>query len=83
MEKVTQGNAASAEETASAAEELSAQALSMQEMVARLRRFVGGKQKDRGPDRIESSSSLSTRRSGIPMPEDNKGRDQDRDFRDF
>ena len=83
MEKVTQGNAASAEETASAAEELSAQALSMQEMVARLRRFVGGKQKDRGPDRIESSSSLDTRRSGIPMPEDNKGRDQDRDFRDF
>jgi len=83
MEKVTQGNAASAEETASAAEELSAQARSMQEMVARLRRFVGGKQKDRGPDRIESSSSLGPRRSGIPMPEDNKGRDQDRDFRNF
>lgn len=85
MEKVTQGNAASAEETASAAEELSAQARSMQEMVARLRRFVGGKQKDRGTDRIEPSSSLGTRRSGIPMPEDNKGqgRDQDRDFRNF
>jgi methyl-accepting chemotaxis protein len=84
MEKVTQGNAASAEETASAAEELSAQARSMQEMVARLRRFVGGKQEDRGHARDESSGpSRVTRRSGIPMPEDNKGRDQDRDFRNF
>jgi methyl-accepting chemotaxis protein len=83
MEKVTQGNAGSAEETASAAEELSAQARSMQEMVARLRRFVGGKQKDRGLDRIESASPLGTSRSGIPMPEDNKGRDEDRDFRNF
>jgi len=83
MEKVTQGNAGSAEETASAAEELSAQARSMQEVVAKLRRFVGGKQEDRGHSRIESSSTRGTRRSGIPMPEDNNGRDEDSDFRNF
>jgi methyl-accepting chemotaxis protein len=83
MEKVTQGNAASAEETASAAEELSAQARSMQEMVAKLRRFVGGKQEERDHSRIESSSTRGARRSGIPMPEDNKGRDEDSDFRNF
>jgi methyl-accepting chemotaxis protein len=84
MEKVTQSNAASAEETASAAEELSAQARSMQEMVARLRRFVGGKKEDQGHGRIESSApSRETRRSGIPMPEDNNVRDEDSDFRNF
>ncbi|ACB73654.1 methyl-accepting chemotaxis protein [Opitutus terrae] len=42
MDKVTQANAGSAEETAAAAEELSAQALSMQQAVAELRRLVGG-----------------------------------------
>jgi len=88
MEKVTQGNAASAEETASAAEELSAQAHSMQEMVARLRRFIGGKQDSRGhgqvAPRAPSAPSRTTRRSGIPMPEDNNGgADVDRDFRNF
>jgi methyl-accepting chemotaxis protein len=41
MDKVTQGNATSAEESASAAEELRAQALSMQGTVDLLRRLVG------------------------------------------
>ncbi len=42
MDKVTQSNAASAEESASAAEELNAQALTLKGVVADLRRLVGG-----------------------------------------
>jgi methyl-accepting chemotaxis protein len=42
MDKVTQSNAANAEESAAAAEELNAQALTMKESVAQLLRLVGG-----------------------------------------
>jgi len=42
MDKVTQSNAGNAEETAAAAEELSAQAISMQEATAELRKLVVG-----------------------------------------
>ena len=42
MDKVTQSNAASAEESASAAEELTAQAMVMKDSVEELLRFVGG-----------------------------------------
>ena len=42
MDKVTQSNAASAEESAAAAEELNAQAISMKESVAELLQLVGG-----------------------------------------
>jgi hypothetical protein len=46
MEKVTQSNAANAEESAAAAEELNAQAATMKESVAGLLRLVGGRQND-------------------------------------
>lgn len=42
MDKVTQGNAASAEESASASEELSAQAAALKEVVAKLQEMVDG-----------------------------------------
>ena len=42
MDKVTQGNAANAEESAAAAEELNAQAETMKQSVAELLRLVGG-----------------------------------------
>ena len=42
MDKVTQSNAASAEESAAAAQELNAQAAAMKEAVAELSRLVGG-----------------------------------------
>jgi methyl-accepting chemotaxis protein len=42
MDKVTQSNAASAEESAAAAEELNAQAVAMKESVAELLQLVGG-----------------------------------------
>ena len=44
MEEVTQGNAANAEESASASEELSAQAESMREIVGQLNKLVTGKE---------------------------------------
>ncbi len=43
MDKITQSNAASAEESASAAQELNAQAVSLKEAVNELLRLVGGK----------------------------------------
>ena len=42
MDKVTQGNAANAEETAAAAQELSAQAATMDGMVGELTKLVDG-----------------------------------------
>jgi methyl-accepting chemotaxis protein len=42
MDQVTQSNSASAEESASAAEELDAQATSLKDMVGQLRQLVGG-----------------------------------------
>jgi methyl-accepting chemotaxis protein len=42
MDKVTQSNAASAEESAAASEELNAQAVAMRESVAELLQLVGG-----------------------------------------
>jgi methyl-accepting chemotaxis protein len=44
MDKVTQSNAASAEESAAAAEELNSQAVVMREAVSKLTRLVGGDQ---------------------------------------
>jgi methyl-accepting chemotaxis protein len=43
MDKVTQSNAASAEESAAAAEELNAQAETMKQSVTELQQLVGGK----------------------------------------
>jgi methyl-accepting chemotaxis protein len=43
MDQVTQSNASNAEETAAAAEELSAQSIALTEVVGRLRKLVGGK----------------------------------------
>jgi methyl-accepting chemotaxis protein len=46
MDKITQGNAANAEESASASEELSAQAQTMQGFVEEMARMVGGTEHD-------------------------------------
>jgi hypothetical protein len=51
MDKVTQQNAANAEESASASEELSAQAESMNEVVAQLTALVGGTTSGVSPSR--------------------------------
>jgi methyl-accepting chemotaxis protein len=49
MDKVTQGNAASAEESASASEELSAQAEMMRDSVRSLQSLVGGQSANQAP----------------------------------
>jgi len=60
MDKVTQGNAASAEESASAAEELNAQADALKEAVVELLRLVDGHQ--RGSSASNPTSAASHRR---------------------
>jgi len=62
MDKITQTNAASAADTATAAEQLSTQAISMQEIVVHLRSLVGGR-KISAPAR-KLSGIEDTRRTG-------------------
>jgi hypothetical protein len=57
MDKVTQQNAANAEESASASEELSAQAEQMNQIVAQLSVLVGGS----GPGRTASAAKETVR----------------------
>jgi len=93
MEKVTQSNAASAEESASASEEMAAQAENLKDLVAKLRRLVGGDSQavQTGHHGKFSRSvtgavvSSQKQRFSIPMPGDAAGRSQeeDRDFRNF
>jgi methyl-accepting chemotaxis protein len=59
IDKVTQGNAASAEEAAAAAEELNAQALTLEEMVTRLDTLIVG---HKGP------ATASAKEHGAPAP---------------
>jgi len=59
---VTQQNAANAEESASASEELSAQAESMNEIVARLVTLVGGGAETSGKKRRQQPAPSPTKR---------------------
>jgi methyl-accepting chemotaxis protein len=93
MDKVSQSNSASAEESASAAEELDAQAGILKDLVAQLRLLVGGQSDTVGPTSVSSARLLpkmtpaitSTGRRAIPMPEDHvaKAELDDRNFRNF
>jgi methyl-accepting chemotaxis protein len=92
MDKVTQGNAASAEESASAAEELDSQAETMKDLVGELRKLVGGsshieeahaniRTKPTHPSSHQQSSRPAGKPSrSIPMPGDSAESD---DFRNF
>ena len=66
MEKVTQRNAANAEESAAASEELASQARSLYETVERLRRIAGGDEWARREGSARGSQSASPKwlRSG-------------------
>lgn len=61
MDKVTQSNAGNAEETAAAAEELSAQSQVMRDSVGQLMRLVGGTTSNRGPSGSRSAHAASER----------------------
>jgi methyl-accepting chemotaxis protein len=71
MDKVTQCNAASAEETASASEELSAQAVSMEEIVRGLETLVSGEGGSRRVAAPAPRAPLARRR---PAPLDSRRR---------
>jgi len=62
MDKVTQGTAASAQESAAAAEELSAQARVLKDAVNQLQQFIGGNQN------LESDQPVSNLKSSPPAP---------------
>ena len=66
MDKVTQANAASAEEIASASEEMNAQALSLQEIVRSLRAMVEGE--GARPAAREQAVSAQRLRPGCRAP---------------
>jgi methyl-accepting chemotaxis protein len=74
MDRVTQANAASAEQSASASEEMSAQAEALQNIARELRTLVGGG--DGGNEQKHSRPAANTRRtSPAPMANLNKSRD--------
>ncbi len=71
MDKVTQSNAANAEESASAAEELSSQAEQMNEMISQLAALVGGSAGQTVSSFVASPRRPATRvpvRSARPVP---------------
>jgi hypothetical protein len=91
MDKVSQSNSASAEESASAAEELDAQAETLKDLVAKLRLLVDGKAATLSPAPASSQRLLPkitpaiTARRTIPMPGDPLAKDgsDDSNFRNF
>jgi methyl-accepting chemotaxis protein len=65
MDRVTQSNAASAEESAAAAQELNAQAETMKRLVTNLVELVGGHQQ--GADALPKTSLHGNSRRGLPI----------------
>jgi len=68
MDRVTQSNAAGAEESASAAEELNAQAEVLKETVGQLQQLIGGGQTSAGSPRSESASSDAREKTRAGRP---------------
>jgi hypothetical protein len=68
MDKVTQGNAASAEESAAAAEELSAQARMMDEAVGQLKNLVGGHALAHGHNVVRTPAAPAHLAEPVPLP---------------
>ena len=66
VDKVVQHNAANAEESASASEEMNAQAYQMRSFVAELDQLVGGKAKDKRKE-IETAEALLTHEPDLPV----------------
>jgi methyl-accepting chemotaxis protein len=65
---VTQTNAASAEESASASEELNAQAVAMNEAVGELLSMVGGKSRWQGRQEAQAAPIANGSRGGLTQP---------------
>jgi methyl-accepting chemotaxis protein/methyl-accepting chemotaxis protein-1 (serine sensor receptor) len=69
MEKVTQRNAANAEESAAASEELASQARSLYETVERLRKISGGGRKERETPSVRPARPGAPAGSAVRNPE--------------
>ena len=90
-DRISQSNSASAEESASAAEGLDAQAQTLKDQVAKLRQLVGGNSATVSPRAVPAPRLLPkmppaiTRRRGIPMPGDSAAMAEadDDNFRNF
>ena len=67
MDKVTQSNAASAEESAAAAEELNAQALTMRNSVSELSNLVGGRENSRSIGAATPAARASKMQVAAPI----------------
>ncbi len=68
MDKVTQSNAANAEETAAAAEELNAQSASMKQTVADLRELVNGARDGHAPAPEQPAATVKAARASSSVP---------------
>jgi methyl-accepting chemotaxis protein len=68
MDKVTQGNAANAEESAAAAEELNAQAATMKHSVSELLRLVGNQSQSGASTSITSATAPGHRTAPVVKP---------------
>jgi methyl-accepting chemotaxis protein len=69
MDKVTQGNAASAEESAAAAEELNAQAATLKDSVSQLLKLVGSSSAASGPAITRQNGHLGAETLSYAKPE--------------
>lgn len=67
MDKVTQGNAAGAEESAAAAEELSAQAVTMKASVEQLLRLVGGNGQSGNASLAKPAQPIARQTAATPL----------------
>ena len=68
MDKVTQGNAANAEEIASASEELSAQAVSLEEVVRGLETLVKGEGNAAArAESVQHAAPVAHRKASLPV----------------
>jgi methyl-accepting chemotaxis protein len=74
MDKVTQSNAAGAEESAAAAEELHAQAAELQRAVAGLNVFIGETRAVAMPAAVPARSELAARGQDLPRTDLSRGR---------
>jgi len=65
MDKVTQSNAANAEQTAAAAEQLNAQSATLKDAVGELQRLVGGNRHEPGKDSASPSAFTAQRKTNV------------------
>jgi methyl-accepting chemotaxis protein len=72
IDQITQGNAAGAEETASASEDLNIQANTVLEIVEQLKALVGGRLAGNVPDNVHQANDLKVLPKQLTAPGNEK-----------